>query len=85
VISVYGADKPGIVYQVSSALAKAKVNIHDVHTHRSTGNSPSLYLLLLEVEAPPRHPAEKLKALISQIGRKLGVQVSVRPADTAIL
>ena len=84
-ISVYGADRPGIVFRVSEALAKAGANITDVHTHRSAGGGPSLYLLLLEVEVPPSRSAAGLEARLSHIAKRLGVEVSVRQAEAAVL
>ena len=84
-ISVYGGDHPGIVFRVSEMLAKVGANITDVHTHRSTGDAPSLYLMLLEVEAPPRLSLETLEHQLHTLGKTLKVEVSVRPAETSIL
>lgn len=84
-ISVYGADQPGIVYRMSEALAKAGVNITDVHTHRSTGRGPSLYLLLLEVELPSRMTSTTLEQRLKMLGKSLGVQVSLRASDPNVL
>lgn len=84
-ISVYGADRPGIVFRVSQELAREGINITDVHTHRSAGGAPSLYLMLLEVEVPSRLRAEALEARLKRLGRTLGVEVSLRPSEAAIL
>jgi glycine cleavage system transcriptional repressor len=84
-ISVYGADRPGIVFRVSEALAKARVNITDVHTHRSVGKGPSPYLLLLEVELSPQQTAPALEAQLKRLAKQLQVEVSMRPSDAAIL
>ena len=85
VISVYGADRPGIVYHMSEALARARVNITDVHTHRSATGGPSLYLTLLEVELPPRRSPDSLEATLKRVAKRLRVEVSVRPSETAVL
>jgi glycine cleavage system transcriptional repressor len=84
-ISVYGADKPGIVFRVSEALAKAGVNITDVHTHRSAASGPSLYMLLLEVERPPSKTAAALERTLQQAAKRLGVEVSLRPSEADVL
>lgn len=84
-LSVYGADRSGIVFRVSEALAKEKVNIADVHTHRSIGAAPSLYLMLLEVEVPPRLPVERLEERLKRLGKTLGVEVTLRPAEADVL
>ena len=84
-ISVYGADRPGIVYRVSDALARAGANIHDVHTHRSANRSPSLYLLLLEVELPAGRALSSLQRQLKRVAGRLGVEVTVRPAEAQVL
>ena len=84
-ISVYGADRPGIVFRVSEALAKASANITNVHTHRSAGGGPSLYLLLLEVEVPPRRSQQALETQLKRIAKRLKVDASLRAAEAAVL
>ena len=84
-ISVYGADRPGIVFQVSDALAHAGVNINDVHTHRSAHGGPSLYPLLLEVEIPAKRSVLALEAQLKRTASRLGVEVSLRPSEADIL
>ena len=85
-VSVYGADRPGIVFHVSKALAAKRLNITDVQTHRSVGRKGgrSLYMLLLEVEAPPR-AASSLKTMMKRLAQQLGVTISVREADADVL
>ena len=85
VISIYGADKAGIVFQVAQALARAHVNITDVHTHRSASGGPSLYAMLLEVEAPAKTTDQMLTAQLASLAKKLGVELSVRPSEAAVL
>ena len=87
-ISVYGADKPGIVFRISEMLARAGVNITDVHTHRSPAGrgrtQPSLYMLLLEVELPAGRAAA-LERKLRLAAKRLGVTVSLRPAEAEVL
>lgn len=85
VISIYGADRAGIVFQVAQSLAKAKVNITDVHTHRSSSAGPTLYAMLLEVEAPAKTTEQGLTARLAPLTKKLGVELSVRASDAAVL
>ena len=88
-ISVYGADRPGIVYRVSELLAGLRVNITDVSTRRTsrrTGTrTRSLYLMLLEVELPPRLNARDLERRLRSLARRLGVSVSLRSAEAHVL
>ena len=84
-ISVYGADKPGIVFHVSDALARLGVNINDLHTHRTAEGGPSLYLLLLDVELPAHRSAASVEQQLGRIAKRLGVEVSVRPSEADVL
>jgi glycine cleavage system transcriptional repressor len=47
-ISVYGVDKPGIVYRVTSVLAKENINITDVNTKRTSEEESPVYMMMLE-------------------------------------
>lgn len=89
VISVYGADRPGIVFRISAVLARARINITDVHTHRSAParrqREPSLYLLLLEVELPPGRVLSSLERQLKRTAKRLGVELSVRPGEPNVL
>ena len=88
-ISVYGADRPGIVYRVSESLAKLGVNIVDVHTHRSgsTGrrSAASLYLMVIQAEVPPSLSLRRLDKSLEALRKTLGVEVTLRAADAAVL
>ena len=83
-ISIYGADRPGLVYRISRLLAQSRINITDLSTHRSAGKVP-LYHLLLEVELPGRLDARRLEQRLKTLAKQLGVAASVRAADTTIL
>lgn len=80
VVSVHGADRPGIVYRVSSALALRGINITDVSTRRTGGRSPG-FVLLLEVEARPRELAD-IERSLRGLSRRWNLRVSVRPVET---
>ncbi len=82
VLSVHGADRPGIVAGVTSTLAKHGGNITDLSTRLGPGG---LYLLVAEVTLPASVNVVALGAQLSEVGRHLGVGVSLRPADTDLL
>lgn len=88
-ISVYGADRPGIVFRVAEGLANAGINITDVETHRSeqpmSATRPPLYMMLLEVEVPQRLSVAVLQRKLERLARSLGVEVSLRPVGAEIL
>ena len=80
-ISVYGSDKPGIVYKISSLLAKNKVNITDVQTSQSGSGKKAVYVMFLETIFPSKAKAEAVKAQLNAIARTLDVKISVISAD----
>ena len=88
-VSVYGADRPGIVFRVADLLARAGINITNVETHRSPSTSgrtrPPLYLLLLEVELPTSLSVARLEHQLKALAKKLAVEVSLRPAEADVL
>lgn len=82
VISVYGADKPGIVYNISKYLSDNKVNITDVQT-TVVGLKEKVYIMLLEIQFPKKFKIENLKSAMNDLSKKLIVDISVNQADTA--
>ncbi|MFH1724647.1 MAG: ACT domain-containing protein [Elusimicrobiota bacterium] len=85
VLSVYGADRPGIVYRVSRLLASKGVNITDVSTHRTAEKKKAGYVLLLEVELPPRRRPADLDRSLQRLVKPLGLHVSLRPIEVSRL
>ena len=80
-VSVYGADQPGIVFRVAEVLARSDVNITDLAS-RVLGEDPApVYALMLEVAMTEASAAEALMRLRDE----LGVDVSVHPIDTDVL
>ena len=81
-ISVYGADHPGIVHAVATRLAQANVNITGLTTRLvGEGEAEALYVMLLEVAAGEVDPAE----LLAPVAAAQGVEVTVRALETATL
>lgn len=77
-LSVHGADRPGIVSAITRVVAGVGGNITDLGT-RLTG---SLYVLTAEVELPPEVDVEQLRTELTATADELGVGATLRPADT---
>ena len=85
-LSVYGADRPGIVSRVSTLLARLNVNITDVSTHRTRATAAKpLYLMVLDIELPSRLSANRLEQRLRALAKLLGVRVSLRSAEAHLL
>lgn len=80
-ITVYGADHPGIVHAVSTALAEADVNVTGMTT-RLVGEEEAIYVMVLEVAAPDHIEPE---AVLTPVGEEQSVEISTRPLDAATL
>lgn len=78
VLSVHGADRPGIVSAVTAVLAGAGGNVTDLTTRLAGG----LYVLLADVALPVSVDVEALRRTLSATADALGVDVWLRPVDT---
>jgi glycine cleavage system transcriptional repressor len=84
IVSVYGADKPGIVARVTRELATRKLNITDVQT-KSTGLSSKVFLMILEVSAASSVSRTEVQEQLKAIGAQLDVDISVQQLDVVEL
>ncbi len=80
-LTVYGADKPGIVHQVTQALAAHGVNITDMDTRLAGAPDAPVYVMLLEVAAGDRD----LSADLDSLRADLGVDITLRALDAEAL
>ena len=77
-ISVYGADKPGIVYRVARALGDHAINITDLNTKLIGSEKQPIYVMMIEAILPPERTLEEIEAWMQEIKRDLEVDISVR-------
>ncbi|MBK6763195.1 MAG: ACT domain-containing protein [Micrococcales bacterium] len=81
VISVHGADRVGIVAAITDAIADRGGNITDLQTRLGGG----LYVVVAEADFPREADASSLTEDLKEVGRTVGVDVSVLPADQDVL
>jgi glycine cleavage system transcriptional repressor len=79
VISVYGKDRTGIVYGVSSFLASKKINITDVQTTVSK----KTYIMLIEAELPKNVSPVQLEKELCSFAKTLNVSASLNRAESS--
>lgn len=84
IISVYGADQPGIVYTISKTLADHNINITDVQTNKTSSKKP-IYVMFLEIELPSKISFETLNAILQKIAEPLNVTVTINPLNASNL
>lgn len=80
-LSVHGADRPGIVSALTGVVAEAGGNVTDL----STRLSGELYVLVAEVDLPGSVDPEQLSRDLATAGEELGVDVSLRVLDPDLL
>jgi glycine cleavage system transcriptional repressor len=84
-ISVYGADKPGIVNQVASLLSDKGINITDLTTRVIGGGGEPVYTMLLDVAIPPGASPDKLEMELQDLSLDLQVECTMHLSDADVL
>jgi glycine cleavage system transcriptional repressor len=81
VVSVHGADRPGIVSRVMGVIASYGGNVSDLTT-RLSGD---LYVVVADVEVPLQVDIESMRTSLEAAADELGVEVTVRAAEPDLL
>lgn len=78
-LELVGADRPGIVHDISAALAARQVSIEELHT--ATRAAPMAGGMLFEASAtllaPPSVPIPELRAVLEELANELMVDLSL--------
>jgi glycine cleavage system transcriptional repressor len=82
IVSVYGADKPGIVYRVSELLSKHGANITDVQTNMLEMSGRPVYIMIIEADMPVSTKMPDIKSSLEKLAATLQVNISINPAET---
>jgi glycine cleavage system transcriptional repressor len=85
ILRLYGADKPGIVHAVTSALGNRGLNITDLNTRVIPGADGPVYVMLLEVDLPDAATAEALKPELERLRGDLGVEIGFEALEREAL
>ena len=77
-ISVYGADKPGIVYQVARELSARQVNVTDLNTKLVGSEERPVYVMMLEAVLPAGVSTGDLQPVMEELKKTLQVDITLR-------
>jgi glycine cleavage system regulatory protein len=79
VLEVVGQDRPGIVRQISEALARFKVNVEELETERSSAamSGEMLFKARARLSIPPTCDLGKLRDTLERIAADLIVDVTL--------
>jgi glycine cleavage system transcriptional repressor len=83
VVSVYGADHPGILASITGGLAAAGVNVCDLRTRLVEHDS--VYVMVVDVAMPEGADPDALGAALGAVAEREGVDVTLKPADVDVL
>ena len=84
-ISVYGSDKPGIVYRVAKVLGEKQVNITDLNTKLVGTEERPVYVMVIEAALPEGVEEGDVDNWLAPIRNELQVDISVRTIPTVEL
>jgi glycine cleavage system transcriptional repressor len=77
-ISVYGADRPGIVYRVAKVLGDQRINITDLNTKLVGSEQSPVYVMIIEAVLPAGVREQDVDAWMAPLRGQLQVDISVR-------
>lgn len=77
-ISVYGADRPGIVYRVAKVLGDQRINITDLNTKLVGSEQSPVYVMIIEAVLPAGVSERDVDAWMAPLREQLQVDISVR-------
>jgi glycine cleavage system transcriptional repressor len=78
ILSVYGSDRPGIVYRVTKELADRKINIADLNTKLIGSENQPVYVMMLEAILPAGIAVNDLERMLQNLKKELNVEIGIR-------
>lgn len=85
VVTVYGADKPGIVYKTAKVLADRRINITDLQTKLVGTTDEPVYVLTLEALLPEGIAVDDIIRMLDEVKGQLNVDITVRTVTPVTL
>ncbi len=74
-VSVHGADRPGVVFEVARLLAESGINVVDLQSRQASGVSS----LTMKVDVPTAVDGNEVAAELDRLGEELSLSCSMRP------
>jgi len=85
ILSVYGSDRPGIVYRVSRLLADRRINITDMNTRVIGPPRKPIYVMILEIDIPEKVKVADLEAALRKLRKTVRVDMTLHAVESAQL
>ncbi len=81
-LSVYGADKAGIVHEIAAVLSSFKINITDLQTKVITKSETDIYIMILEVLVPEKLDEQEWQKSLTEKATSIGTDVAINKIDS---
>lgn len=81
VISLLGADQPGLIYHLSRLLAGREINITDVNTRILGDAKKPMYAMLIEIVLPDERLLGELGRDLKKLALELNAEITIKPVD----
>ncbi len=85
ILSVYGSDKPGIVYRITRLIASHAINITDMNTRVIGSRDNPIYVMVLEVTIPKKVKVKALRRQFQKLRSEVNVDIALHPVESAQL
>jgi glycine cleavage system transcriptional repressor len=82
VVAVHGADHPGILLAVTSALAGAGVNVCDLRTRLT---ADGVWAMVIHIACPVAADVAAIEASLHVVGERQGVGVTLHAAEADVM
>ncbi len=80
IISVLGADQPGIVYRVAEAIHSTGGNVSDLYTQVIGSPERPIYTMTIETEYSSN--IEAIQERLERLAAEMQVEISIRPVES---
>ncbi len=78
IITIYAADKVGILYMVSTPLAENGINITDLDTRLVGSEDKPIYIASMEVDIPEGFSFKRLEKMMNDVKEKENLNIAVK-------
>jgi len=81
-LSLVGQDRPGILYQISAALAHQNINVEELETECSSApmSGEMIFTAMAKLQIPESCALKELRKELEEIGSELMVEISFTEA-----
>ena len=79
ILNLVGQDRPGIIYHISSALARQNINVEELETECSSApmSGEMIFRATARLQLPQTCQVSKLKKELEELGSELMVDISL--------